>query len=275
MKFPFFDEIFPPGVVTVFIGEPQAGKSYYTYETAYALARDLKERTKTNVKPSVLFLSTEKPTSFTLDLWDEILSKKYETEINRTFRFIPNALSLLSFLGVVGSVEVGTKTEFSVESANYEKSPLTKYLLEQKPIAIIVDSLTAPFDNLAAGGRQNLPLRAQVEEIFFNYYMACLSLSPSFPYLLNTSHITFNPTNPYEIREHIRQKGGKIIQHYSEIVYAFEVKDRPHGYRIAHVVRYPNIGAYDKSYHLLITSEGWKPATLEEIEKLKADFKKK
>jgi hypothetical protein len=116
MKFPFFDEIFPPGVVTVFIGEPQAGKSYYTYETAYALARDLKERTKTSVKPSVLFLSTEKPTSFTLDLWDEILSKKYETEINRTFRFIPNALSLLSFLGVVGTVEVGTMKSLRLQS---------------------------------------------------------------------------------------------------------------------------------------------------------------
>lgn len=148
-----------------------------------------------------------------------------------------------------------------------------KLLKADKIKVIIIDSVTAPFDTLAVGGRQNLPLRAQVETIWFNAFTEALKFGEHQVYVLTTHHITFNPTNPYEIKEHVLWKGGKIVGHYTKVIYALEHKDRPHGYRQLHVVRYPNLPEYGKSYDLLITSTGYKKTNKVEVEQLKKEAK--
>lgn len=260
-KLPLTDEAWPTNLITGIIGPPQAGKTLYCNEVCYAMTEEGDE---------VLYIGTgDEPTSFFIDMWTDTLEKKYKHKIKMNFRYAPNATELLNLVGIKGEVLLGEKTEFQIKESNVAESELVKLLKKGKTKVIIVDSVTAPFDVLTVGGRQNLPLRAQVETVWFNAFTEAIRLSGQEVYILTTHHVTFNPTNPYEIKEHVMYKGGKIVGHYTKIVYALEHRDRPHGYRVMHVVRYPSIPEYGKSYDVLISSEGYKKTNKVEVEEMK------
>jgi len=166
----------------------------------------------------------------------------------------------------------GIKLEFKMIKVDTEHSPLAKMLAEHDIRYIVVDSLTTPFDQLTMGGRQNFGIRSQTEEEFLNtlqnlVFKGSKRLNKSI-YIMTTNHITNNPTDPFTARmieKELVEKGGKMIGHYTKILYGFKKKITPHGAREVWCIRFPNLPEYGKSYDLLISNDGFKRVSAKDL----------
>jgi hypothetical protein len=274
MKFLCTDEIYPTNVVAGIAGLKQAGKSLYAFEQGFLTGGDM------------LYISTEEGSDFFLQVWKPVFEKKYNTKPKIHFQYCPNATDLLAFFGLEGELRTSvskddkaTKMEFQTTKLDIEHSPFVELVKQANINYLVVDSVTTAFDALIIGGRQNYPLRAQLEEVFFSVLNNAIKKSGKSIYIFCTNHLTFNPTSPrvtqfHMIEEIFQVKGGKMIGHYVKLLYGLEKRERPHGYRYLHVIRYPNIPEFDKSYELLITNEGFSNTNKQEIQQIKDNIKK-
>lgn len=173
----------------------------------------------------------------------------------------------------------GAKFEFKRIKVDTDNSPLTR-LLEHHDIRYIVFDSLAIFNNLTIGGIQNFNVRAQVTEEFLNTLQVVVyraGKKKGVPiYIITTNHVSFNPTDRFAqmmIEKQLVGKGGKAIGHALKVEYGFKKKDTPHGAREVWSTRFPNLPDFGKKYDLLITGEGFRRTTKEEMEGIKEEQK--
>jgi hypothetical protein len=248
------------------MGPPDAGKSIYGLQHGYSVVA------KTGGK--ILVLKTEESSDYLIDMWAPKFQTAYGVKEAPITRFFKNAQELMAYCGQKGTITIGDKNEFKPSEINVSKSDFVKDIKDNEITYVMIDSITTPFNVLAAGGRQNLPLRAQCEELFFGALNA--TIVDNKIRLFTTNHISLNPTNPYQSREQIALKGGKIIEHYTKILFYLEPRTKPHGYRKLWVVRYGDVAGWSTAYDLLIEKEaGYRATSDDEIAKLKDAAKAK
>jgi hypothetical protein len=171
----------------------------------------------------------------------------------------------------------GIKMEFRLIKVDTNNSPFVDILKANDIRYVAFDSLAAAFDPLTMGGRQNFNIRAQMEESFLTtIQIAAFKVGKSKGkniYIMTTNHLSNNPTDPFTAlmdEKFYKEKGGKNIGHYIKVLHAVKKKDTPHGSREFIVVRFPNIAEYSKRYDLLITNDGFKTTSKEELAEVKA-----
>lgn len=95
-KIPLTDELMPSNLIMGIIGPPQAGKTLWCNEAAYALTEE---------GDGVLYIGTgDEPTTFFIDMWTDALETKYGHKIKLDFKYAPNAAELLALVGIKGEV---------------------------------------------------------------------------------------------------------------------------------------------------------------------------
>jgi hypothetical protein len=264
-KIPYNDAVksleFVEGELAGIMGPPQAGKSLYALEQGYTIG-------------NTLIVNTEEPSPQFIKSWVPVFQKKYKTDMTPIVKYKPFAQDLLDYVGIKGKLELGTKNEFKLSEWDIENAPIKKDVEKNKIKYVIIDSMTAPFSLLMAGGRQNMPLRTQVEELFFAGMNSLLAENPI--YAFTNNHISLNPTQPYLSREQMLLKGGKTIGHFTKLLTYLEHRNKPHGYRKLWIVRYHDLPEWQLSNNVLITDNGYRGGlTEEELEQMKEDAKAK
>ncbi|MGB9615247.1 MAG: hypothetical protein ACPL3B_07080, partial [Fervidobacterium sp.] len=87
--------------------------------------------------------------------------------------------------------------------------------------------------------------------------------------------ISFNPTVPFQSRESILYKGGKIIGHYTKnLLYIESRAEKLHGHRVIFVVRYPTLAAWEKRYEVIIKENGFNRISPDELKRMKEEMRK-
>jgi hypothetical protein len=267
MNFLMTEEIYPPRIISGIMGLPQTGKTLYSLEQGYMVC--------SQTKGNILFISTEEASPFFIELWHDIFERKYNVKPSIVFKYFPTIDTLLNFLGVKGKIILGGKNEFVIEEMNIEKGDFLSTLKKNNISYVVIDSITTVADPLMQGGRQNLPLRSGAEEILFSSLTSALALSSSDVYIFTTNHISFNPTAPFQSRENILYKGGKIIGHYTKnLLYIESRAEKLHGHRVLFVVRYPTLPAWEKRYELLIDGNGFSKISPEKLRELREEVKR-
>jgi hypothetical protein len=267
MNYLLLDEIFPAKTITGIMGLPQSGKTLYALEQAFYVTKQTEK--------NFLFISTEETNDFFLKSWYDVFASKYSHKPDYVFNYCADAEEFLHFFGIEGKLELGEKNEFAIKNIDINKSLFMESIMKSNIGYVVIDSVTTVMNPLMQGGRQNLPLRSGVEELFFSAFNSALRRVKWDVYIFTTNHISFNPTMPFQSRESIVYKGGKIIGHYTKNLLFLEVRgERLHGHRVMFVVRYPTLPAWEKRYELLINEKGFNKITHEELELMRAEKKK-
>jgi KaiC/GvpD/RAD55 family RecA-like ATPase len=308
-RFLDIDEIYPTNYVAGLMGLPKTGKTLWAFQQGFPLIKEKDGK--------ILYLNTEESSRFFLDTWEEVFQKKYDVKPKIDFRYLPTAEDLLGFCGIHGNVviqnakaekkatkkekakeegkeedveedeesalspqkkEKGIVMQWQNKSIDLEGSDLMKALTEGDVTYVVVDSITAAFNSLIAGGQQNYPLRAVTEKMFFTTFQRIVDRSKQQVHIMTTHHVSYNPTSIqvnqfHMIEEMLKEEGGKPVGHGVKVMFAMEKRTRPHGGRLLHVVRYPNLPEFSKSYRLLIDNNGFRRATEEEFVDVNAQQK--
>ena len=261
-------------------GNPEAGKSILALELAYKAAAQL--------KGNIVLLRTEKLGSQLPAMWEPVFSRKYGAP--DTTLYVEEALSaeaMLAFNGykimiVMSKPKQNKKTgEWSKPKkmpvqleVDVENSPLTKYIRDKGVRVVIYDSLTAPFNAIAAGGQQNLPERFNVTEMFFQSVKLGFYGTGAVPITCN--HVSYNPASMFLTRESFRAKGGKSIEHNHDYIFYLEKQSRGRyglSQRTLWVQRHPRLKDWRQVALLWLDDDGYREMKKEEVEALKAGEK--
>ena len=201
-------------------------------------------------KIPILFILTEKIYSNLID----VRMRNYDVPY-KILR-IPRVLDLLKFFGITAKIQVKKKAD-EIGKREYisVQEPEESEALKMMPAVIVIDTVSAPFNALASGGRQNYPARNQAEEDLFGCLQYVLAASPK-PALAITIHEdTKDPTNMY-VKPDI--KGGKAVDRWHDYVLMMGLykKDKRSPYKWLEIYRWAGKDVSDKRYRLLITDEG-------------------
>lgn len=316
-KFLELDEPMIPYIIEGTCGMKQVGKSLYSYENGFHVVKQEGGEilwVSTEEPTDFMFtIETDEHPG-----WEKTFQKKYGIKPVVHFLYLPNAEEVMKFIGQEGKVIIteaeevkpkpltpkpgeteeafkmreaeeklkaeekqkGIKLEFKTLNVDTEHSELVKILKAHDIRYIVIDSLTTPFDSLIIGGRQNLGIRAQLQEAFLNtLQFTCYKRGREIGkniYIMTTNHLSNNPTDPFTfkmIEKELVEKGGKTIGHYHKILYGLKKKITPHGAREFWVIRFPTIPEFGKSYDLLIGNDGFKRTTAKELKEVKAEQK--
>ncbi len=311
------DEPMVPYINMGLCGKKQAGKSLYSRESAYKVVKEeggevlwLSSEEPTDFMFTIAI--DEHPG------WDKVFAEKYSVEPIFHWEYLPTVEDMMRYIGVEGKVIISsaevvepkdmkpkkgespedfTKRQEEAKKASEEKqkgarldwkpikvdilnSPFVTMLKEHDIRYIVVDSLTNPFDDLLAGGRQNFGTRAQLEESFLNTLQRMVVLrgreTKKNIYIMTTNHITNNPTDPFTqrmIEKELVEKGGGAVGYNLKVLYGFKPKQTPHGAREVWVMRFPNLPDYGKMYNLLITNKGFTKTSAAELKEVKEEQK--
>lgn len=237
--------------------------------------------------------------------WKEVFAAKYGVEPIIDYRYVPNVEEMMALIGVFGKKiiteapegnprelkpkkgesaedftkrqeeakkkadekekEKGAKFEFKEYKVDTENSVFNKLINEKDIRYVVFDSITV-FNDLMQGGRQNLGLRSQTEESFFNTVKELCAKRKAKTgkpiYVFTTNHLSFDPTNRFAFMDEVslKEKGGKTIGHTHKVLFGLKKLTSPHGAREVVVIRYPNLPEYGYRLPLLITNNGFQNA---------------
>jgi hypothetical protein len=252
-------------------GPPASGKSIFSIQEAYAIAKQMSE--KEGKLKGILYYDTEGDGDILHDLWQKVMIKRLgkqkwvymDTEISAPkevdMKKDPDSKLILKVCkdwGIDAKIrkEIGKSKVFRgkvrFEYQGDVHSRVEAAIRKHNIGVIIIDSVTEPIDNFP-GGTMNFPARANAIKYWFG--QVHLFAKRYGVVVLALHHSTKNPQGAFEREQMV---GGKTLLYRFKVLMCIERVGKERKIRLA---RHFNKEDWEEEVRLILDDDGWRDST--------------